>query len=99
MPRKPTYDIFDNGTPSTATAGASSGVALAKNPLRRYAIFYNLGAVDVFLAVNCAAVSGSGIRLMANGGWWEMTEVNLSHQVVNCIAASSTAALSILEGT
>lgn len=99
MPRKPLYDVFDNGTPSTATAGASSGVALAKNPLRRYAIIYNLGTVNVFLAVNHAAVSGQGILIQPNGGWYELTDANLSHQVINCIAASSTAVLSILEGT
>lgn len=89
---------FNGSTVSVVTATTTSGVAIAQNSNRKYLTVCNTGAVDAFLAVATTAVIGSGIYLKAGSGTWESNATNFTKAAVNCISASATTTLSILEG-
>ena len=94
------------GSYSTAahTEGAAintTSAALAANHERAYAMFQNDGDVDVYLRLGEAAVVNEGILINANGGTYEISDRlgNLFTGAVNCIAASGTNVVLVLEGT
>ena len=85
-------------TDSFATIGAASGLALAANVQRVNAVFVNDSSETIYLARGNAAVIGSGIRLNANGGSYEIDASNLFQGVVNGIATGAGANLTVSEG-
>ena len=88
-------------THSTASMSASSGAVLAANTNRRYALIQNDGAVDVYIKIGATAVANQGIRVAANGGFFEIGPAfgNLTHLAINGITASGTATMLVTEGT
>lgn len=90
------FPVHTEGSATNATS-----VALAANDSRMYAMFQNDGDIDVYLRLGEAAIANEGILLNANGGGWEMSDRlgNLYLGVVNCIAASGTNVVLVLEGT
>ena len=67
------YGTVTTPTHSAPTAGVASGVILAANANRLYALFVNDSDTVVYLAFGVAAVVNTGVRLNANGGWYEMS--------------------------
>ena len=89
----------DNVRHTTASCTATSGVALAAGEARLGALFINDGTSTIWLRVGETAVANEGIRLNANGGSYTMAEVyeNMDSEVVNCITASATVVLLVVE--
>lgn len=88
-------------THTTATITTASGVALAANTSRKYALFINDSDTVIYLMVSAAAVANQGIRLNANGGSYEMSHAlgNLDTRVVNAIhGGSGNKVLLVAEG-
>lgn len=78
----------------------SSAQMLAANANRQYALLQNDGTVDVYIKVGAAAVANQGIRLLANGGSYEMGAAfgNLCTSAINGLAASNSATVLVTEG-
>ncbi len=85
-------------TDSSATVGVATGVALAANVARVNAVFVNDSEETIYLARGNDAVVGSGIRLNANGGSYEIDGGNLFVGIVNAIATGAGANLTVSEG-
>ncbi len=85
-------------TDTTVTVGVATGVALALNPARVNAVFVNDSDETIYLARGNAAVVGSGIRLNANGGSYEIDSGNLFVGIINAIATGADANLTVSEG-
>ena len=85
---------------TTATATGTTSAMLASNANRKYALLQNDGSVDVYIKLNAAAVASQGIRLLANGGSYEMSLAfgNLDTRAVNGITASGSAVVLVVEG-
>ncbi len=86
---------------TTAAMTSSTAEVLALNDDREYALFVNDGSVDVYLKIGVAAVANQGIRINANGGFYEMSRAvgNLSDVAVNGITVSGSATVLVTEGT
>ncbi len=76
----------------------SSGVALAANVDRTYALFVNDSDTNIYLRLGEAAVANEGIRLNANGGSYEINLQNLYRGAVYAIASSADKNLMVTEG-
>ncbi len=98
MPPNPLTWHIDTVTDTFATVGVASAEALAENQRRVNAIFVNDSDETIYLARGNAAVVGSGIRLNANGGWFEIDENNMFKGAVNAIATGADANLTVSEG-
>ena len=82
-------------TAVVAVNSSVSGVALAANADRRWALFSNDSANIIYLAIATstgAATANAGIRLNSDGGSYEMSPRlgNLDLRTVHAIAAAST---------
>ncbi len=86
-------------THAVVAPSTTSAAVLAANTARDYALIQNVGSVDVTLNLGAVAVSGTGIVLKANGGFYELTNANLYRGVVNGITASGTGSLTVTQGT
>ena len=82
------------------TAGVASGVILAANANRLYALFVNDSDTPVYLALGGAAAINTGIRLNANGGSYEMSSAlgNLYTGAVNGISGVAGKVVLVTEG-
>lgn len=93
-----------NGTATvahtTATIGVVSGVALAANANRKYALLVNDSDTVIYLKIGAAAVANAGIRLNASGGSYEMSATygNLDTRVINAISTGAGKVLLVAEG-
>jgi|TARA_R100001530_G_scaffold17438_2_gene15072 hypothetical protein len=81
--------------------GTSTGVALAANHERSYALFVNNSDTVIWLRLGEDAVANQGIRLNATGGSYEMSAQtgNLYGGAVNAISSGSTKVLLVTEAT
>lgn len=95
-----TWEAQIKPTHTTASMSASSGTVLAANTNRRYALIINDGTVDVYIKLGATAVANQGIRLNANGGFYELgpSTGNLFHGAINGITASGTSTVLVTEG-
>ena len=58
----------------TVAVGTASIAVMAANPDRKYALLQNDGTVDIYIKLGtAAAVLNTGVRVLANGGTYEMT--------------------------
>ena len=85
--------------PGFSTVGVTSSVVLAANANRKGATFINDSVNEIYLGIGAAAGVGSGKRLNANGGSYEINLMNLSTQVVNAIATGASSNLCVDEAT
>ena len=78
----------------------ATGVILAANVNRLYALFVNDSETIVYLALGGAAALNTGIRLNANGGSYEMSKKlgNLYTGVVNGISGVAGQVVCVTEG-
>lgn len=85
---------------STASVGVASGVAMAANPFRDYALFQNDSTALIYLFLGAAAVLNTGIRLNPSGGSYEMSRKlgNLWRGSVRAIATVAASNLLMLQG-
>jgi hypothetical protein len=77
-------------TNTLVTCGTGSTLAIASSSARQYTALVNDSSNSVYLSLGSAAVSGSGIRLNANGGSFEITPDNLWTGAIYCIASGSS---------
>lgn len=87
------YSISTNNSISVPT---SSTPILSANPNRCYAIVVNDSAVKAYLFKGSPATT-NGIPLMPNGGFFEITALNLYTGALTAITASGTATLKVEE--
>ena len=89
----------ENVTHTTASCTSSTGEALAANEARQAALFINDGTTSIWLRIGEASVANEGILLVANGGSYYMAEIysNLDNEAINCITASATVVLLVVE--
>lgn len=87
-------------THTTATATVTTSEMLATSASRKYALIQNIGTVDVDIKIGAAAVASQGIRLLANGGSYEMSvaQGNLATGAINGITASGSATVLVTQG-
>ncbi|KKM96833.1 hypothetical protein LCGC14_1174140 [marine sediment metagenome] len=92
---------YNVATHTEASATATTSAALAASDKRAYAMFQNDGDNDVYLRLGEAAIKNEGILINANGGSYEISDRlgNLFLGAVNCITASGTSVVLVLEGT
>ena len=93
------YSFNSVGTSASSTVGTSATVVLSKNSGRMYAAFTNDGADDIYLnlgATSTAAV-GKGIRINANGGSYEINDLNLYTGQVSAISETDGVNLCVTE--
>lgn len=84
--------------PTFVAVGVASGLALAANANRKGATFVNDSVNTIYLGIGANAVVGSGIRLNANGGAYEINGFNLNVQAINAIATGAASNMGIHEG-
>jgi hypothetical protein len=86
---------------TAATIGAATGVALAANANRKYALLVNDSDSAIYLNIGAAAALNSGIRLNAQGGSYEMSAAygNLDTRAINAISSGAGKILLVTEGT
>lgn len=92
---------YKTPTHTVASVATSSGVALAANGDRKYALFINDSDTTIYLYLGDTAVANQGIRLNANGGSFEMSAMNGNLYVgaVNAIhAGTGSKTLLVTEG-
>jgi len=92
-----------NGTARTMahtapTAGVASGLALALNANRKYALIVNDSVNVVYIKLGATAVLNTGIRLNANGGSYEINETNLYTGIIDCISSVASQTILVTEG-
>lgn len=90
--------VFTHTAPTITTSDSD---ALAANGNRRYALFMNDSAQVMYLHLDDTATANAGIRLAANGGFYEMTQGagNVYTGIVTAIAVGSSGVLLVTEGT
>jgi hypothetical protein len=76
---------------------AVSSIALAANPDRKYASFFNQSGSVIYLKLGAAAVLNQGIR-MPNNSIFEINADNLFTGAVHAITGAGTQNLDIFEG-
>lgn len=75
-------------THTTASVTTTSGQVLASNINRKYALLINDSDTTIYLKIGANAVANQGIRLNANGGYYEMLlGQNLATGAINAIHA------------
>lgn len=83
-------------TNSHSTIGTSSSVVTALTENFRYGIFCNDSANIIYLSIGADAVVGSGVRLNANGGTFEINRQNPVRGDVHAIATGASSNLSFV---
>lgn len=91
LPGDDTYALAFTHT--AVAVGTSSVTALAASGTRQYALFVNDSANTMYLNIGGTASAGTGIRLNAGGGAYEMTigAGNLSTAAITVVAAAGSA--------
>ena len=95
MPSTVTY----GGKGKPVTIGTGSTEISAEKGQRKYALIQNDSAQIVYINIGQAALMNNGIRLAANGGFFEMSPHfgNLSQEVINGISATGSAVVLLTE--
>jgi hypothetical protein len=92
-----TVFTVETATPKSVTD--ASGVILAANPLRTYALIINLVGEYVWLGLGHDAVENGGILLTTIGSNYEITLVNLFRGAIYAVRnAGKTGNVLVLEG-
>lgn len=88
-------------TQGNQSVTSTSGVVLASNGSRKYALLQNDGSVDCYLYFGGTATAGQGIRVPANGGYYEIAAGfgNLTTQAIHAVTASGSTTLMITTGS
>jgi len=94
---------YKTATHTVVTVTTASGVALAANGAREYALLINISDTAIYLKLGAAAVASEGIRLNTVGtvgDRYEMSRAlgNLYQGAINAIGGS-TKLLLVTEGT
>jgi hypothetical protein len=82
--------FFHIPTNTSATCGTGSTLAVASSTARQYTAIVNDSANTIYISLGAAAVSGTGIRLDAAGGSYEIKPDNLWLGAIYCIASGSS---------
>lgn len=87
-------------THSVATIGITTGIALAANTNRKYALFVNDSDTTIYIMFGASAVLSQGIRINAHGGSYELSAAcgNLDKRVINAICSVADKKLIVTEG-
>ena len=85
-------------TEVSISTGNTSEAALAANANRVYALFVNNSDTKMYIRLGETSIDNEGIPLIANGGFYEITAVNLYRGLVNVICATSGKILLVTEG-
>lgn len=94
-------DPYTTPTHTAVNVTTVTGVVLAANANRRYALLVNDSDTVIYIMLGAAAVANQGIRINANGGNYEMSLMlgNLYTGAINGIHAGvGDKALLMLEG-
>ena len=92
------HKLVTPSAPTFATVGVASAAVLVANASRKYAIFTNDSVNVIYLALGAnPAVVGSGIKLNASGGAYEINWTNLYTGEVRAIATVAGSNLCLLE--
>ena len=98
MPADPLNWHSETVVDGTVSVAVATPLVLAANESRVNAVFVNDSSEVIYLARGNAAVIGSGIRLNANGGSYEIDASNLFVGAVNGIATGAGSNLTVSEG-
>ncbi len=92
--------VYTTPAHTAPTAGVATGVILAANANRLYALFVNDSDTTVYLGLGAAAALNTGIRLNALGGNYEMSKKlgNLYTGAVNGISGVAGKVVCVTEG-
>jgi len=82
---------YTTPTHSAVTVTSTTTQALAANANRKYALLINDSDTVIYIKLGAAAVANEGIRLNANGGSYEMSDLhgNLYAGAINAIHGST----------
>lgn len=98
MPNILTGNILASA-PTQVSVGVSSAQLVAFNAQRVGIVVTNISTGTVYLGIGAsnAAVVGSGITLMANGGSWSMDEYTYTLEQINAISHAAQSAVAVQE--
>lgn len=90
---------YSTATNASSTVATTSRVIVNANVARQYLAIVNDGDQDVYLNFRATSTAGTGIRLNANGGAYEMdiTSSNVYVGPVSAVTSTSTSAVTIIE--
>lgn len=92
------FNNFSVVTESVVTVGVTSGAVLSNKSGRQYALFMNDSDSVIYLSLSGTATLNSGIRLNANSGTYEITNLNMYTGAVSAISSGATKKLLVIEG-
>ena len=83
--------VITTPTHTAVNVTTTTGAVLAANASRLYALLVNDSDVAIYIKLGAAAVANQGIRLNADGGWYEMSAMlgNLYTGAINGIHAGT----------
>jgi hypothetical protein len=79
------------------TVGVAVGKVLVKNPHRQHAMLLNDSLNIIYIGLGFDPTVGGGIKLVASGGFYEITSINPWDGEVFAIASGASSALLITE--
>lgn len=87
-------------THAAVTIGATSTEVRPANENRRYLLLVNDSDAVLYIKFGAAAVMNQGIRINANGGSLELSEImgNMYHGAINGISQAGSKVLLVTEG-
>lgn len=93
------HNIITGGVTNASTSVSlnNSTVVLIRNTNRQYALIQNISSNDIDCSIGATAASQQGMRLLANGGTYEMNSLNLFYGAVNCVASVATGTVVTIE--
>jgi len=93
-----TFERHSGATPQNALVTNVSSEIMPVTQNRNYLSIQNDSDVTIYLALNAPAVVGSGIRLNAGGGSYEINFTNLFTGAVHAVTAAGAQNVCIQEG-
>lgn len=93
-----TMPSVSTATPTKVAVGIASTPVFAANPDRVFAEFTNDSDKIIYLSLSGTAVMHEGIRLNAEGGAYEISQINLYLGAVSAICAAANKNLTVTEG-
>ena len=89
---------FTVATHGNVNIGTTSGVVVNANPNRKYLLIVNDSSTKAYTAIGQVAAQNKGIQLAADGGYYEMTFLNLATGTISAITSVASVNLSWMEG-
>ena len=87
-----------SSTTGSVSVGSTSTTILSADSDRKFAVIVNDSDETVYLSLTATALMNQGIRINANGGWYEINSTNLYTGIITGICSSGSKVVTYSEG-